>query len=368
MSKPEWTVTVVDRGRPTLILRARNRVTGKLKEMASGSTKRAAAEREAGAWAKELNTTGLAEMSRLDKAVERFEEEYTCRRRKATETKYRTILKAFKGIVGNPGLRSINESMLADFSRQFGKGKSVASLASAIRHLRVFLRWCYRQKLLAVLPHVEMPPNPDKPGGRAITGEEFERMLEVVPKVRPKDAEGWRLLLRGLWCSGLRLSEALALTWGDDAPVAVVGIDSKQPMIRIEGGSQKGGKSTLTPAVPELVKLLRSLPHREGKVFPLAVAQRERASTVIGKIGQKANLTATAHDLRRSFATRWAKRLPAQALRQLMRHASITTTLKFYATDDCGLAELLKGQSGDFFGDKPDLATDNPTPETVENP
>ncbi|QEG35485.1 hypothetical protein [Bythopirellula goksoeyrii] len=46
--------------------------------------------------------------------------------------------------------------------------------------------------------------------GRPITGEEFDRMIEVTPKVVGNvAAESWRLLLRRLWTSGLRISEAI---------------------------------------------------------------------------------------------------------------------------------------------------------------
>src|SRR5262249_8398083 len=39
---------------------------------------------------------------------------------------------------------------------------------------------------------------------------------------------------------------------------------------------------------------------------------------------------ASAHDLRRSFGERWAARVMPQILMQLMRHASIDTTLRYY--------------------------------------
>ena len=39
---------------------------------------------------------------------------------------------------------------------------------------------------------------------------------------------------------------------------------------------------------------------------------------------------ASAHDLRRSFGTRWAERVMPQVLMELMRHESIDTTLRYY--------------------------------------
>ena len=43
---------------------------------------------------------------------------------------------------------------------------------------------------------------------------------------------------------------------------------------------------------------------------------------------------ASAHDLRRSFGTRWAKRFMPAVLQTLMRHESISTTMTFYVDLD----------------------------------
>ena len=39
---------------------------------------------------------------------------------------------------------------------------------------------------------------------------------------------------------------------------------------------------------------------------------------------------ASAHDLRRSFGARWANLIMPQQLRELMRHESIDTTMRYY--------------------------------------
>jgi integrase len=43
---------------------------------------------------------------------------------------------------------------------------------------------------------------------------------------------------------------------------------------------------------------------------------------------------ASAHDLRRSFGTRWAARVKPATLQLLMRHKSIETTMKYYVCQD----------------------------------
>ncbi len=75
--------------------------------------------------------------------------------------------------------------------------------------------------------------------GRPFTTEEYERMLMATWKVvtqaesRGDDAtklsehetavvESWKELFTGLWLSGLRLGEALILSWAENAKVSVL--------------------------------------------------------------------------------------------------------------------------------------------------
>jgi integrase len=67
-----------------------------------------------------------------------------------------------------------------------------------------------------------------------------------------------------------------------------------------------------------------------------------RAGRVISEIGELAGVLvnkaegkfATAHDLRRSFGTRWAPRVKPATLQLLMRHRSIETTMKYYVSQN----------------------------------
>ena len=46
--------------------------------------------------------------------------------------------------------------------------------------------------------------------------------------------------------------------------------------------------------------------------------------------GLIASVYASAHDFRRAFGHRWARRVMPMVLKDLMRHASVTTTEKYY--------------------------------------
>ena len=185
--------------------------------------------------------------------------------------------------------------------------------------------------------------------GRPITAEEFERMLAATPKVRPQDAATWKQYLRGLWLSGLRLEESLVLSWDDDSPFAV-DLSGRHPRFRIYAEAEKGHEDRFLPMTPDFAEYLWAIPHdqRSGPVFKIDGLQTgqpmtpKRVGRVISAIGKKAGVVvnkadgkyASAHDLRRSFGTRWSTKVKPATLQLLMRHKAIETTLKYYVAQD----------------------------------
>ena len=157
-------------------------------------------------------------------------------------------------------------------------------------------------------------------------------------------ADRWRFFLRGLWTSGLRLTESLELYWDQDDKLHPL-LTGKFPMLRIPADLEKGNKERLLPMAPEFAELLGGVPEagRSGPVFNLERADGkpgrpavDRVSKIVSSIGEKAKVrvdvkkTASAHDLRRAFGERWASRLMPAQLMELMRHETIETTLSYY--------------------------------------
>ena len=75
---------------------------------------------------------------------------------------------------------------------------------------------------------------------------------------------------------------------------------------------------------------------------------------------------ASAHDLRRSFGNRWAKRAMPAVLQRLMRHENIDTTLRYYVdldADDLYRAEEMRGNGpeGKVPGKTPATEQDSAT-------
>ena len=95
--------------------------------------------------------------------------------------------------------------------------------------------------------------------------------------------------------------------------------------------------------------------------MPRAISH-QRVCAVVSDIGKKAGVVvnkadgkfASAHDPRRSFGTRWARRVKPITLMRLMRHEAIQTTMKFYVELDADDVsdELWRayGQEGPVLG------------------
>jgi integrase len=182
-------------------------------------------------------------------------------------------------------------------------------------------------------------------------------MMRACREVGGERWRSWVRLLRGLWLSGLRLGEAVLLRWERGNWPHVIVAD-KLGWLMIPAAFDKSHRDRTIPLPPDFDAWLRRTPpvDRIGVVFQPLGERGEpvaffRVSQVISRIGKAAKIvtdpasgrTATAHDLRRSFAQRWAGRLTPADLQRLMRHSSITTTLGYYTDQDSeGLAKRMQ--------------------------
>jgi integrase len=200
-----------------------------------------------------------------------------------------------------------------------------------------------------------------KAKGRPITTEEFERLLDATKGVVGAEfAASWKHVLRGLWLSGLRLSEVHQLRW-DRGAFAVRRIETDHPRLHIAAGEDKGGRAERLPMwhFPDLVEFLRETPGRHGFVFDPQLERGRASQQSLGKrlseIGKAAGVVvarvpatdketgeeyqktkfASAHTLRASFGTRWAaKGIERELLRRWMRHRHYLTTDQYYVDID----------------------------------
>lgn len=335
-----------------LIMRYKDPFTGKQVNRSTGTSSKREAERAAAVWQDELNNGRYQKPTRM--TWEDFkllhDKDKLANMRSTTAMAYDSTINVFERLVKPDRLADVTTGRVTAFASMLHNlGRSPATVARHLRHLKAVLRWAHRQGYLLKLPTFEVQKQSKGMRGRPITGEEFDRMLAAtVKECGEREAGSWKFYLRGLLASGLRLSESLALRW-DDAPGAiVVDLTGRRPMLRIRAESEKGNTHRLLPITPEFAELLAMVPeaNRRGHVFnPLGVPRtRTRIGKRISMIGKAAGVVtdhrekagelvkvfATAHDLRRSFGFRWSRRIMPTILRELMRHESIETTMKYY--------------------------------------
>jgi integrase len=230
------------------------------------------------------------------------------------------------------------------------KVKPPPTVASYLRQIRAALHWGRKAGIISSVPKFSFPEGWKRSKGRPITQEEFERMLSTCRKVRGKVSESWE---RGLWWSGLRINEIMNLTWNSEG-LLTMDFSGKRPMFCIKAELSKNRKTERFPMAPEFYDLMMQVPdsERKGYVFDpkrkretsmtTGRMQTVRVSEVIADIGKTSRIKvsetgkgprfASAHDLRRSFGFRWAKRVMPAILQRMVRHADIQTTMEYYIT------------------------------------
>ncbi|MBT6494940.1 MAG: site-specific integrase [Planctomycetaceae bacterium] len=312
-----------------------------------------------------------------DDFCERFETEVLPSQAEKTTNLTITVFNAVRRIIDPKMLVALNAEQISLMQSKLRKaGCAEASIQAYMRQLKAALRWGHRQGMLNSVPNIEMPKKVNTMKGRPIAAEEFERMLSNVAdgllnvkrsrrdqkrkqRATVDDAvvESWQHLLRGLWWSGLRLGEALILHWTDDRNL-VIDLSGRRPMIRIRAHAQKSRKEERLPIAPEFAEFLFQTPEDERTGFVFNPIPRKKqsgrlkvewASAAISAMGEQAIVKvaendkgkvkfASAHDLRRAFGFRWSNRVMPPILQQMMRHASIQTTMEFYVGRDADAA------------------------------
>lgn len=368
--------------RGKLYLRYRDPHTG-LEELRAVKGKyQSQALREAGAWERELQDTDAKEKTKkaaeLAKAAkltwsdfkEKFQTEHLLSLSDNTYLRFQTVLNAVDKHLSPKLLSQIDAQALSMLqSAMRNAGNSESTIASNLGHLKVAMNWAHGLGLVSEVPKFPKIKRARKGQrvkpmkGRPPTEAEFNAMLDKVSEAVPdSQVANWQRFMRALWWGGLRLEEGLELHW-DRLDKMRVDLDGgKRPRLMILPTTEKGGKARVYPIAPEFAALLRETPptERTGLVFPLKSRKRGSgnkwqsagqvgmgyASKIIIQIGALAGVVthidpasgqkhyAGAHDLRRAFGTRWARRVFPMVLQKMMRHESIETTQSYYVELD----------------------------------
>ena len=243
-----------------------------------------------------------------------------------------------------------------------------STLARRQAALRSCFGWAYREGLIgsdpaARLEKVRVPRRDPRP----LAEEQAEALLAAIPAAHRRN----RLLFALLYETGMRVGEALGVHVGHVHPNATDG-----GYIRVVG---KGGEERVVPLIdtPRTVRLLRSHLKQVGKVGPLFAGDPRKGGhptealdyTTLFQHFERYLKTArrrrpdlfegeaepiTIHRLRHSYATaRLREGVSLQAVRKLMGHKNLQTTLRYAETDmESVKQELVEARRRSGRGDR----------------
>jgi integrase len=207
-----------------------------------------------------------------------------------------------------------------------GEDLSPVTIVGNMALLRAALRWAAKRKLIAAPPNFDMPRIPDQgPPQRILDADGYADLRVKIPGE-------WRPFLDVGWYTGMRRAEILTLSWSPDADGPNLTADLSR--IEFPAATSKNRRYAWIPVHTKLRDILSASRGRTGKVMPPNLAPQGHASGRFRKACLAAGYDLKPHDLRRSFASRYAPLIQAADLQRLMRHASIATTMKFYVNVD----------------------------------
>lgn len=323
-----------------------------------------------------------------DDFVAKYTEECLAGLAEGTQKLYAAILESVKETVHPGTIGSFTSALASTWQSKIRKaGNAEATINSRSAALKAMLQWAVDREYLDELPKfpvIRRVTGAKRMKGRAVRDDEFSAILKVVHEVVGETrAPEWIRSLNGLWWSGLRIGEAIDLSW-DEPERMRVDMSRKYPMLQILAEDEKGFADRLLPIAPEFGRWLLETPteQRTGPVFHWPRLRNRKGKDPhrvdefwvihqICEIGEKANVIvndrpkkfASAQDFRRSFGERWARKVTPVVLMEMMRHKDISTTMQFYVALN---AERTAADLWENHAPSNDLSCDPASPDSKE--
>jgi integrase len=363
-------------GREHLVMRYRLPPATAWREMSTGCR----TLREAEKWAsKRVRAIEEGEFERTGWAAfkERYRKDHLSGLAPKTQEAFTTATTMLERLCRFEAIEDITADLLVRFAGKLrAAGKAEATVDAYRSHILAALSWAASIKMIRsvpVLPRVRRARNGTQSRGRPLTREEIERMAICLPEiVGERFAKRWAWNIEALSRSGMRLGETFQLHWEPGDWHYIDRLDAHRPRLVISAASEKGFRDRILPITPDFAAQLRDVPRsrRRGRVIKWVLSRGETncmktvskrisaigtaAGVVVGTRADGSNQFASAHDFRRTFALRWAPQVMPIVLKDLMRHSSLETTLRYYVglnADRMGDALWSTAESGDILGD-----------------
>lgn len=269
----------------------------------------------------------------LDDACAAFLEAREGTVKDATLRAYKAAFALLRPVAGEMRVQLITareiEAYQSSLVRARYESRSVRSYMKAIGAL---LNWLVDVGLLTKNPASRVRPvRVTEKRRHFLTWEDAPRLITAVDS--PEYQAGVGLAIY----AGLRLGEILALRWEN--------VDAEGSIIHIRntiGWSTKSGKARETVIMREMQQLLHVLPRRGPMVVSdprhgtSKTAREQGFVRSFKRARERAGLPDALrfHDLRGSFATELLQRFPPAVVQQILGHADVQTTMKFYSRID----------------------------------
>ena len=258
-----------------------------------------------------------------DQLFEAYDAELICKHRSAKGLyEDRRVLKHFRGFLGEyPPTPELGKQFLSQFAN-----RKTATLARYLATLKGFFDW-YGEKLdmRVRLPRTLPPYTEDA---------DINALLQVIETkaTHKRTVARDSLLIHLAMNTGLRRTELSNLRVGD--------IHLDQGILIVKSG--KGEKDASIPLNETISNRLRGyIKNMEPKQLLFGL----KPSTISGKFtwfSQKAGVDIHCHTLRHVFGTKLIERgANPEAVRQLMRHESLSVTQKYVSLSGRGLQEAV---------------------------
>lgn len=242
-----------------------------------------------------------------------------------TQKQYSYTIQHFLEFTGKD-LAKISVEDIQDYIKSLKlREQKISTIKVKLMVIKSLFSYCLKTGYLPLNPSVlvDNPKVNDTISQKLLSGDDVKRLMNHTNSIRD------RLLIRVMFGVGLRVSEAINLTWAnfsiDDGRVnlTVVGKGNKQRTVLV--------RSSIWQELQELRK--------EGIDYLFTVGKRNTpmkrntAHNMLKRVGKKAGLgdSLSCHWLRHSHATEAIKGgCDLSLLQQSLGHSSITTTQKYF--------------------------------------